>query len=358
MGATGYAANLSRSLQRFRSREKRMSGGCSRKLDRRALLDLLDKAARGLGTDEPLSPLRLLDAAEVPLAPHADSVVASVDLLYVFGNDLHRFGAIAVLHAFSDIYASLSGPRFAMLTLGVSMRDLGVDGGASLIEGVASTIRREGAMLAGGHTVMADETFASISVVGDAPEVEASGRPKVGDILLLSKPLGSGLALTALRLGAATDEKLTSAYEVMLSSNRSPADVVIATLKGDPGCVSGITDVSGFGLLDAINQIATGCEIHLDMAAVPTLSGTEEWLRQQATSSLTDANVVMTDEFTSYVLSGGLGRSKAVLNDPQTSGGLVLVASAACAGVLESSGQFLPIGRIDATDVDSRIIVV
>lgn len=335
-----------------------MSGGCARKLDHLALLKLLEDAAREGGTQEPLYELPLSDAVEVALAPHSESVVGSVDLLYLFGSDLHRFGAISAVHALSDIYASLSRPRFGMLALGLRMSDLTSGRAASLIRGVGSTLKREGAVFAGGHTAMANEIFASVSVVGDAPKARSTGRPSTGDIVLLSKPLGSGLALTALQLGAADDEKLSSAYDAMLRSNRLAADLVMATLEQQPGSVSGITDVSGFGFLNAIGHITASCEVHLEMSAVPTLAGTEEWLMQQATSSLTDANVVMTEAFTSYELAGGLGRAKAILNDPQTSGGLVVAATPAGSTILESSGHFAPVGRIDATGVGSRIIVV
>jgi selenide,water dikinase len=328
-----------------------MAGGCARKVDFQSLVTLLAGSGRRPAQD-------LGDAFEVTLTPPWNGVVTSVDLLYMFGDDAQRFGQIAAVHAMSDLFASLSTPALATLALGVSIPDLQTGRAADAIEGVAAGLQREGAALAGGHTVFAAEMFASVSVVGDAPRARPSGPAEPGDALLISKPLGSGLALTARHLGVASDEDLEALYASMALSNGGAARLLSAALDRIVGAIHSVTDVSGFGFLDAVRNVASRATVRVDLGTIPVIEGTNRWLDAQAGSSLMDSNVMMSDTFTTYLLDEGSGRARAILNDPQTSGGLVVIATPTAAADLEASGVFARVGEIEVTDVPLRIEIV
>ncbi len=326
-----------------------MAGGCGRKLDFDSLSQLLSGVPL-LGRDSGLPLAKLYpDAYEVPLDPSTRSVTASVDLLYAFGDDYRLFGEIVVVHALSDIYATLARPRFAMLALGITRPDLAAGRGGLVVEGVAGALRREETLFAGGHTVIAEEVFAGISVVGEPSGSEVTGVPQPEDEVLLSKPLGVGLALTALHLGLASVRDLTAAYEIMVRSNARAAGVLAAVSVAVPGSVHAVTDVSGFGFLGAIRHLASSCRVVVRLGAIPTIPGTDEWIRAQAVSGLADANVARSEDFTAYQVKGLSGSPRAVLNDPQTSGGLVAFVAPEIADRLEDSGEYVRVGFVDST---------
>ena len=278
--------------------------------------------------------------------------MTSTDLLYAFGSDPELFGRILAVHALSDLFATLAEPLFATLTLGVTHDDVSSGRAASIARGVAVTLTAEGAVLAGGHSVVAKDTFASLSVVGQTTQTPPSAEVHVNDVIILSKPLGSGLALSAERLGVAGAPELGEVYDTMASSNRIAADSLSRVQQTETSEVSPIrkiTDVSGFGFLHAVRQVAGNSRVKIVADAVPLGPGVADFVEAQAWSGLLDANLMESSGFTAYQPGVNGGLLQFALNDPQTSGGLLAVVSPASAGVqdLVDGGVFWIVGSVE-----------
>lgn len=334
-----------------------MAGGCARKLDYSSLSSLLNESGL-VEQSASASLIRYPDAIEASLPQQDARVTATVDFLYSFGDDATRFGEISATHAVSDIYASLSYPCLGTLALGITWSDLRSGRAHEIVRGVTAALAREGAALAGGHTVLSAETFTSITVIGEPSGPEVLCSADVGDYVLTSKPIGVGLALTALQLGVAGPRDVRDAYDSMLRSNGAAAACIVKTMRSNPGSVKGVTDVSGFGFLAALHNVATGVHLRLDFGAVPVLGGSDRWLAAQAVSGLGDKNMATTDQFTHYPLRARIGRMRALLNDPQTSGGLVVLATREAGKELEQSGGFVRVGEVHALRNHTVIEVV
>lgn len=335
-----------------------MAGGCGRKVELGALSELLANAGIIRGT-VPDAYSYLVDAERVALRQgdaSDDCLTVTVDLVYEFGSDARRFGEIAAVHSMSDIFASLSIPRCGIVTLGVTTADLRSGRAADALRGVVSGLSSEGASLAGGHTVFATEMFAGVTVIGGPAVSLSHSGAKPGDHILTSKPIGTGIALSAAQLGAATEEQLEQAYQWMLRSNAKAATLLGQAEQNTPGSVRAVTDVSGFGMLAAVRTVVGSLSARIEFETVPVLQGAEEWICAQAVSSLGDANLVSADEFTEYAIAEPF-MAQTLLNDPQTSGGLLAVVAPFLSADLTASTEFAKVGRVESTEGGVRVIV-
>lgn len=289
------------------------------------------------------------DSVEVRFAEPASSLLTTVDLLYHFGQAAARFGRIAAIHAMSDIYATLGEPVFATVVLGVSRADVASGRAEHVEEGLADALRQHDVLLAGGHTAMADDTFAAVTVLGRRQGRMDFGAVQETDLVVLSKPLGTGLAITAERLQIATAFELEPVYAGMLTSNREAA----LTLKGcmsDIGSVRAVTDVSGFGLLDALRSLAPGAAIRLGADRIPFWPSAPRYIAEQAWSGLSDSNALAALEFTKFCHGVDQPFLLPLLSDPQTSGGLLAIVSPAAAAELSRNERvdFAVIGSVNS----------
>lgn len=342
------------------SEAKASAGGCAKKVPSARLRELLEGAALNPGV---VNGVRhrydLDDVVQLSLSPAVDRLVATTDLLFALPGDPARFGRVAAVHALSDVFAALSEPLFATLALGVTHGDLKNGRAEGIIRGVEAALAENGAALAGGHTVLAQEAFVALSAVG-RPRILAPLAPvEVGDAVILSKPLGSGLALTALRLSAITEAEVAPAFTGMTLSNRCAADVLVAAEQLQAGCVHGVTDVSGFGFLEALSRLLGHATARVCAKTVPTWPCVPRLIADQAWSGLMDENILESDRFTTYEFGV---RSQMVwpLNDPQTSGGLLAVVTpelSASKSLLDDGG-FRLVGYVESLGGECRIEVV
>jgi selenide,water dikinase len=302
-----------------------VGGGCSRKLDASSLRELLRDSGGGDARADPVDS-GWRDAEEFRFPSATESTVVSADALYAFGVDAVTFGAIAATHALSDLYATLSEPVFGTVTLGVNRSAVTSGRAAGVLRGIRNAMSDAGARLAGGHTLIAHDIFAALTVVGGTPRIRPAGKVAPGDALVLSKPLGTGLALSAMRFGILAPDDLAEAEATMLRSNREAADWLVgAAGEGVDPLVRAVTDVSGFGFLHALRTILSGGRVQIDAPALPMLRGVARWVDDQAWSSLLDANLADSLGHTTYSTPDQTALLQAVLNDPQTSGGLLAV---------------------------------
>lgn len=315
-----------------------LRGGCAAKLPgaslRRLLAQLGDEAA--VWQDA-----ALLEQGSGPL-------LTTVDFAPLACADPNTAGRIAALNAFSDIYASGGVPLIALAMIIVdTARPLSV--AEEVLAGMAAASAEEGARVAGGQTVTGSECMAGLCVIGRPREgiVFRKRGALAGDHLLLSKPLGTGLATWAHAIGAAGDDTLAAAIAVMLTSNREASRAAVDAR------AHAVTDVTGFGLLGHLGEMlhqSLGAVI--DYERVPILGGIRDLPEAARSTSAVGANLRYVRE-TIALRTTRSDAELAPLLDGQTNGGLLVAASPGSAARLERQG-FMSIGSV----TDSAAIVV
>ena len=267
--------------------------------------------------------------------------MATVDIFTPIVDDPYTYGAIAAANSLSDIYAMGATPLLA-LAIGAFPKDtLPLEVMADILRGGVDKALEAGIPVAGGHTIENPEPVYGLSVVGQVhPEhmvTNSGGRP--GDALVLTKPLGTGLVCTALRVEAAEAAWTDAAVSAMLQLNRAAAEAMVR--HGATAC----TDVTGFGLLVHGHEMAeaSGCAMELLTDATPLLPGALECLAMDMAPGGLFRNLDHSEGFGDW--SGADERIVKVMADPQTSGGLLIAAPQENArALLEDLATDLPEG--------------
>jgi selenide,water dikinase len=250
--------------------------GCGCKL---AAADLLD-VVRDLPA--PADPRVLVgsasadDAAVFELAPGL-ALVQTIDFFTPLVDDPYDFGRIAAANALSDVYAMGGRPVTALNVVAFPLEQLGGDVLAEVLRGGLDVVEQAGASIVGGHSIKDDEPKYGLAVTGlvDPAAMTTNSGGRAGDLLVLTKPLGVGAIVTARKRGAAGDELVAAATEVMATLNATAAAEALAA------GVRGMTDVTGFGLLGHLHHLCreSGLAAVLDASAVPAIDGVEALLR-------------------------------------------------------------------------------
>ena len=260
------------------------------------------------------------DAAVYRINEH-QAIVATTDFFMPIVDDPHDFGRIAATNALSDIYAMGATPLMALAIVGMPINVLPHSTIAAILEGGASVCRAAGIPLAGGHSIDSVEPIYGLVAIGivDPRQLKRNADAQAGDVLILGKPLGVGI------LSAALKKELLDAtgYAAMISAttqlNRPGPD--LAQLPG----VHALTDVTGFGLLGHALEMAKGAQLTacIDAAALPLLPGIQTFAEQGVVTGASGRNWAAYGE--NVVLGEHISASqRAVLTDPQTSGGLLV----------------------------------
>ena len=296
------------------------------------------------------------DAAVYQINP-TQALVQTVDFFPPIVDDPYTFGAIAAANALSDIYA-MGGRPILALAIAAFPEDLPADVIQAILQGGADKVAEAGAVVAGGHTVVDKEPKYGLCVTGlIAPDrATAKAHAQVGDVLLLTKPLGTGIITTAAKRGLATAAHLDAAVQSMLRLNK-----VAAELAQEIG-VHAVTDITGFGLLGHAAEMArkSGVGLRIDAAALPALPGALEYAAQGIVPGGLGRNrqYLEGDGFVQYAHPLDAARS-ALLFDPQTSGGLLVsVAPEAAARLQERyAAAQQPCWRIGGVVAGTGIVV-
>ena len=245
----------------------------------------------------------------------------TVDFFTPVVDDPRAFGAIAAANALSDVYAMGGRPLTALSIAAFPERDFPEAWAGEIVRGGAEVLREAGCALLGGHSVRDPEIKFGYAVTGIVDPARlltnAGGRP--GQRLVLTKPLGTGVVATALKAGAAPAEVVEAATRQMEALNRQAAESALAH------GVTAATDVTGFGLLGHAAAIAreSALTLEFDAAALPLLPGALALAGRFQAGGL-HAN---RREFEAQVEYRGVpGEAlRALLYDPQTSGGLLIL---------------------------------
>ncbi len=249
------------------------------------------------------------------------ALVQTLDFFTPIVDDPYWFGRIAASNALSDVYAMGGTPLTAMNIVCFPEKDLGMDVLDRILRGGLDAVQEAGAALVGGHTVSDPEPKFGLSVTGTVHPgqftTNAGVRP--GDVLVLTKPIGTGILCTAHKQGKLPDDRLEEVTHVMASLNRA-ASLAMRDLG-----VKGATDITGFGLLGHALEVARASQVSLEIHAssVPLLNETLDYADRGFVPGGTRKNLKHVLPHTS--LPSTLPRSLLLaLCDAQTSGGLLI----------------------------------
>ena len=313
--------------------------GCASKLD----ADLLAQLTEGLEhSNDPrvLVDFRTADDAGVYRWDGGPALVQTVDFFTPMVDDPYDFGQIAAANALSDVYAMGGLPRTAL-----AITALPKDGPPAAVireifRGGGDVLRQAGVALLGGHTVTDPEIKFGYSVTGevDPARILTNSGARVGDVLVLTKPLGTGIIVRARKFGKASDEHLAAAVASMKRLN----DVATKCLRGLPqGTVSACTDVTGFGLAGHGVEMAQASRVGLSIQslALPILPGVLDLAREFLPCGAR-ANLRF---FSGFAAAPDVASERqSICLDPQTSGGLLVAmkpdAAPTLTQTLESAG--------------------
>jgi selenide,water dikinase len=306
--------------------------GCGCKLPAAALGPLLSGLPRTANPDV-LVGFDTSDDAGVVRVRDDLAIVTTADFFTPIVDDPFDFGRIAATNALSDIYAMGASPVSALNLVAFSLDALGGDVLVEILRGAAAVADDAGIPIVGGHSIDDAEPKFGWAVTGvvapDAVVTNAGGQ--LGDAVVLTKPLGAGAVSTALKRGLG-DAPLSEAVGVMTTLNRDGAAAALAA------GVHGMTDVTGFGLLGHLHELAlaSGVAAEVDAAAVPAIEGVVELLAdpdERAVAGGTRRNRAHAEDFASFA-DDVPEALRWLVSDAMTSGGLLAAVDADRAGDL------------------------
>ncbi len=271
------------------------------------------------------------DDAAVYRLENGLAVVQTVDFFTPIVDDPYSFGAISASNSLSDIYAMGARPLFALSIVGFPSRRLPLKVLQQILGGAAATAREAGIDIIGGHSIEDPEPKFGLAVTGIVPpdRIITNAGAQEGDALVLTKPLGTGIAMAAFRSGAAGADLVDLACATMRALNRAAAEAMI-----DAGAHAA-TDVTGFGLIGHLREMCAGARLdaELDYDAVPVLAGIPAFAAAGIAPGATLSNLEHFSAHVSWRRQRSRGE-KLVMADAQTSGGLLIAVAAGKAASL------------------------
>lgn len=296
-------------------------GGCGCKIAPAVLSEILRETTAMTLPPEILVGNETADDAAVYRLNDDQALVATTDFFMPIVDDPYDFGRIAATNAISDIYAMGARPIMALALVGMPINVLSKQTIGRILEGGASAARAAGIPVVGGHSIDSVEAIYGLVALGlvhpDLVKKNAGARP--GDRLVLGKPLGAGVMSAALKAGALDDAGYARMIATTTQLNTPGPE--LAEIAG----VHAMTDVTGFGLGGHLLEMLRGgdCVARLDWEAVPVMDGVRDLAAQGFVTGASGRN------WASYGAEIALGtgvsdRDRALLTDPQTSGGLMV----------------------------------
>jgi selenide,water dikinase len=310
--------SLDPTTQRTRLTEYSHGAGCGCKIAPAVLTRIL------AGVQQPVMDPRVLvgngarDDAAVYALDEERVVISTTDFFMPIVDDPFDFGAIASTNAISDVYAMGGRPIMAIAILGWPINALDPEVAGEVLQGANEACRRAGIALAGGHSIDAPEPIFGLAVTGIArrAEIRTNTQARSGCELYLTKPLGIGMLTTAQKKGVLREEDFATIRELMLTLNDLGPE--LARLDA----VATMTDVTGFGLLGHLIELCEGSGLSAEISfeAVPRLDVLPYYLDRKTLPGGTTRNF----ESYGHKVSPLTAEQRAILCDPQTSGGLLV----------------------------------
>lgn len=299
-------------------------GGCGCKIAPGVLTEILKNSSNLPGLNLPaelLVGIETADDAAVYLLNENQALIATTDFFMPIVDDPYDFGRIAATNAISDVYAMGGTPIMALGLVGMPINVLPLEVIGAILRGGQDVCRSAGIPIAGGHTIDSVEPIYGLVVMGlvHPSRIKKNSGAKTGDVLVLSKPLGIGILSAALK-----KEMLPPAgYKKMIdiTTQLNKPGIALAALDG----VHALTDITGFGLAGHTLELARGAKVQmrLNWARMPLINGVRGLAAQGYVTGASSRNWESYGSEVS-VPSGFAPEDKALLSDPQTSGGLLV----------------------------------
>ena len=236
-------------------------------------------------------------------------------------DDPYQFGQIAAANSLSDIYAMGAKPIFALNIVGFPINDLPKKMLTTILQGGADKAKEAGIPTVGGHSVDDKEPKYGLVVTGEVEEknIVTNKSATPGDVLVLTKPLGTGIIATAIKKGVVKNDVIRAAVESMSALNDLASKIMVEL------GVKTATDVSGFGLLGHLNEICEASKVSAEIKYddLPLLPGVNKLASDGIIPGGTKRNLSFAESFTQF-LEDQTKIEKLITSDAQTSGGLLI----------------------------------
>lgn len=283
-------------------------------------------------------------------------IISTTDFFMPIVDDPFDFGRIAATNAISDIFAMGGKPIMAIAILGFPINKLPAEVAQQIVEGGRFACQQAGIALAGGHSIDSPEPIFGLAVTGiiSTEQVKKNASAEADCELFLTKPLGIGVLTTAEKQGKLRPEHKNLARDVMCQMNSIGAE--FAKLPD----VTAMTDVTGFGLLGHLTELCQGSNLRaeVDFNQIQTLDGVKAYIAQGAVPGGTQRN------FDSYghLISPMTDEQKAILCDPQTSGGLLIAVRPQAVSSVQkiansANVELIPVGRLLVANNDAHSLI-
>lgn len=290
------------------------------------------------------------DDAAVYLLSEETAVVSTTDFFMPIVDDPFSFGKIASANAISDVYAMGGKPLMAIAILGWPIAKLPADVAQKVLEGGRAICKEAGIPLAGGHTIDSSEPIFGLAVTGTVKpaNIKKNNGAKEGDLLFLTKPLGVGVMATAIKRGFLKDEHHRILIKQLTTLNS------IGEALGKLDGVHAMTDVTGFGLLGHLIEMAEGSGVsaELNYSAIKRVEGFADYLQLKTIPGATARNWSSYGHKVSFEEAVDTTEAMNLLPDPQTNGGLLVAVNKSSVKELEDiftrhnlQNHLTPIGR-------------
>ena len=341
---------MEKNMEHIRLTQYSHGAGCGCKIAPKVLDEILQSNFTMPDNDKLIVGNHSKDDAAVYDLGNGTALISTTDFFMPIVDDPYNFGRIASANAISDVYAMGGRPIVAIAILGWPINVLPPWVAQKVIEGSRSICAEAGIPLAGGHSIDSPEPIFGLAVNGlvATHEVKQNNTAQQGDLLYLTKALGVGILTTAEKKGILKNEHVTLAANQMMQLNK------IGSLLGGVDGVHAMTDVTGFGLLGHLVEMAegSGFSAEIVLQQIPLITEDIHWYVAQ--KSIPGGTLRNWDSYGDKI-AGISDFSKAILADPQTSGGLLIAVAPAATTMVEKLlqanglGAFAkPIGSIVA----------
>ena len=320
--------------------------GCGCKIAPKVLDEILKTNLALPNNDKLLVGNSSKDDAAVYDIGNGMALISTTDFFMPIVDDAFDFGRIAAANSISDVYAMGGKPILAIAILGWPVEKLSSELAQRVVEGGRTICKEAGIPLAGGHSIDSPEPIFGLAVTGIIPieNLKRNNTAQGSDLLFLTKPLGVGILSTAQKRGLLKEEHLKVMIQQMTSLNK--VGEVLGKIKG----VTAMTDVTGFGLLGHLIEMAEGsglsAEIYYDK--IPVAEGVKEYIAQRISPDATTRNWSSYSDKVKFEKGVNVMEAFTLLPDPQTNGGLLISVKENAVDEVKNilGGMIEPIGKM------------
>lgn len=249
------------------------------------------------------------------------ALISTTDFFMPIVDDAFDFGRIAAANSISDVYAMGGRPLMAIAVLGWPVEKIPVEIAQKVIEGGRTVCKEAGIPLAGGHSIDSPEPIFGLAVTGivEKENLKKNNTAEQDDLIFLTKPLGVGILSTAQKRGLLKEEHLQTMIDQLSTLNR--IGEILGKLKG----VTAMTDVTGFGLLGHLIEMADGSDLSAELYydKIPVINGIKNYIAQRISPDATSRNWNSYHEKIRFEKGMNVMEAFILLPDPQTNGGIL-----------------------------------